>query len=285
MAKTAHCRGTTGYRLPTPKHPPPGGPPRGPPGPRARAGAPGPAPGPRGPPPGGPAPGPPGGPSGTPLPDHLGTPPDRRSARGPDDERRGAASLVVRTPTDGCRRMGPRPGRGPIRGGGRGGRVAEGYAVRHSGGPRSSPPEKSVRRTEGGCKRPGRRPETPWVRLGPGHSQVAEQLANTERSEWRRAERRPQEPTVGGRVEGGGGAPGGARWGRRAQRAGPTETPREGDGSAVAVWACRERAETRRERGPSETRRELAWEAGQMRSGPWRWATGVAALRCSLIAQ
>ena len=61
-------------------------------------------------------------------------------------------------------------------------------------------------------------------------------------------------------VEGGGGAPGGARWGRRAQRAGPTETPREGDGSAVAVWACRERAETRRERGPSETRREPGGE-------------------------
>ena len=65
---------------------------------------------------------------------------------------------------------------------------------------------------------------------------------------------------MGGRVEGGGGAPGGARWGRRAQRAGPTETPREGDGSAVAVWACRERAETRRERGPAETRREPGGE-------------------------
>ena len=61
----------------------------------------------------------------------------------------------------------------------------------------------------------------------------------------------------------------------------PTETPREGDGSAVAVWACRERAETRRERGPSETRREPGGEpVGRSVHGG-----GAARVGVELIAQ
>ena len=120
MAKTAHPRGTTGYRLPTPKHPPPGGPPRGPPGPRARAGAPGPAPGPRGPPRVGPPRDPRGAPPGPPSQTIWAHPqtgglPGVRTMR--DAERRASSSGPRQTGVAG---WGPDLGGGPSEEGGAG---------------------------------------------------------------------------------------------------------------------------------------------------------------------
>ena len=121
----------------------------------------------------------------------------------------------------------------------------------------------------------GRRPETPWVRLGPGYSQVAEQLADTERSDPSACCSRPQEPT-GGPGEGKP-HPVGRPAEPGAQRPDPAETPREGDGAAVTVGDAPGGGlvETRREPGPEATR-DAPRAAGRRSGGAVAFAAAAA---------